>query len=600
MGTGLFQGVRWWLGRASYVFVVLTVLAGLLAGCGFGAGNSQSENTPCIYGTKRFPLVLVHVVCIRAEPTRSPDGAWSYSLSQTPQAAQLTAGSILVVAGKSVRKVESAPQRTGDRITFTTVAVPLTEVVKDGTIPLTGSITPGSITKIVDRLPPAPPPEPAQITVSPTPSQSSGSPSQGANPVISASVQTLRSAYKGACSAASAGQEPTFEATITVSAGPVIVAYHWALAGPGGSTTFIPGTLKFPGTGQQMLTADYSVPVDQYPTGVNRGQISLQVDSPSSTAAPEQPSYIVACLPSTVSPSPNPATDTSGAASGSLSVGHEPASLLADVFPSVGCYHFEPLPSLTFDGNSFLVDVTATCQVGLVKLTWKIHGELDGFLSGGAIRIVNHQLQDSGLDTSRLRGQLRLDWILSAALPQSVADRLSLDMPIRLFVEPLFAGDFPVFLAVDIRFHVGPGFTSGQALHGYASMSFTGGQGLHIHLGQIDHPYGPLIRRAGLAAGITRLFGLPTLQAWVDFPYLSLGDDIYSTGSWLWASPRIEVDIVPGHDPGLCARAEPDVSATAGIEFQLFGLGATLSTQLFDHPLPPAMSFPPSPECITS
>jgi hypothetical protein len=57
--------------------------------------------------------------------------------------------------------------------------------------------------------------------------------------------------------------------------------------------------------------------------------------------------------------------------------------------------------------------------------------------AGGALRIVNHQLRDSGLDTTRLCGQLRLDWSLSAAVPQAVLDRLSPDLPIRLFAQPL-------------------------------------------------------------------------------------------------------------------------------------------------------------------
>ena len=604
---GALVSRAWWLGQAACVLVVLTVLAALLAGCGSFGG--EAESGPCSYGK----LILVPVVCVRAEPTQYPDGTWSYRLSDL-HGARLEPGSILVVARKSVRRVESV-QQTGDQVRFATAAVPLTDVVKDGTIPLKAMVTPGSIKTVNQLLPPAPPPEPAQITPpptqitpTPTPSQSSTSSVPAVSPVISASVTTVRDAYKGDCSAASAsaGQGPKFEATISVSDGPVTVAYHWTLTSSTGSTTSIPDTLTFAGTGPQMQTVSYTVPVDQYAPGtVNTGQISLQVDSPSSAAAPEQPRFLIYCYPASVSPStstgvisPSASTGVSGVSFGSPVVRYQPANLLARVFPSLGCYQFNP--SLGLGQDSFVVDLSAWCQVGAVKLTWKVHGELGDFLSGGAIRIANHQLQDSGLNTTRLRGQLRFDWILSAAVPQAMADLLSLDLPIRLFVQPLLAGDFPVFLAVDIHLHVGPEFASGQALHGYALVSFGEGQGLSIHLSKIDNPRGPSIFGLGLDPGIRHLLSLPTLSAWVDFPYLSLGDDYYSTGAWLWASPRMQVSIVPGHDPGLCARAETDASASVGIEFQLFGLRVPLSTKVFDHPLPPAASFPRSPECITS
>ena len=233
-------------------------------------------------------------------------------------------------------------------------------------------------------------------------------------------------------------------------------------------------------------------------------------------------------------------------------------------------------------------------------LTWKLHGELEDFLSGGALHIVSHQLRDSSLGTTRLRGQLRLDWSLSAGVPEAVVKSLSLDLPIRLFVQPLLVGDFPVFLAVEIHLQIGPEFTPGQALHGYASVSFSGGQGLSIHLRAIDRPNGPSIGGLRLDPGIRDLFRLPTLRAGVDFPYLSLGDDFYSTGAWLWTSPRMSISIRPGQDPGPCARAVTDVSSSVGTEFQLFGLRAALSTQVFDHPFPPGVSFPRRPECVAS
>ena len=62
----------------------------------------------------------------------------------------------------------------------------------------------------------------------------------------------------------------------------------------------------------------------------------------------------------------------------------------------------------------------------------------------------------------------------------------------------------------------------------------------------------------------------------------------------------MSISILPGQDPGPCARAVTDASASVGTEFQLFGLRAALSTQVFDHPFPPGVSFPRSPECVTS
>ena len=228
-----------------------------------------------------------------------------------------------------------------------------------------------------------------------------------------------------------------------------------------------------------------------------------------------------------------------------------------------------------------------------------MQGDLENFLSGGALHIVSHQLRDSSLGTAGLHGQLRFDWSLSAQVPERVASNLSLDLPIRLFVQALPVGDFPVFLAVEIHLHLGPEFTPGQALHGYASVSFSGGQGLSIHLRAIDRPRGPSIGGLHLDPGIRDLLRLPTLRSSVDFPYLSLGDDFYSASAFLWTSPRMSISILPGHDPGPCARTETDASASVGTEFELFGLRASLTTQVFDHALPPAASFPRSPECTT-
>ena len=419
--------------------------------------------------------------------------------------------------------------------------------------------------------------------------------------MISVSVRTIRNKYGGPCDTASAEQEPAFEGTFSVSAGPVTVAYHWTLTDPKGATTSIPGTLTFPGSGPQTLTADYAVPVDQYVPGTdNEGTISLQVDSPGTAAAPEQLPYNVYCT--SVSPSP-PNTSTaspsgSNIVSGSRLVRDQPAHLLAHAGLEVDGYQIDP--SLALSKNSFIVDIIASRGIGPAELKWKVHGELKNFLSGGALHIVNHQLRDSSFGTAGLRGQLRFAWSLSAQVPESVAKSLALDLPIRLFVQALPVGDFPVFLAVELHLHVGPEFTPGQAFHGYASVSYSGSQGLNIHARAINRPRGPSIGGLHLDSGIRDLFRLPTLRSSVDFPYISLGDDFYSTGAFLWTSPRMSMSILPGHDPSLCARDEMDASASVGTEFELFGLRTALTTQVFDHPLPPVSSFPASPECIIS
>ena len=418
-------------------------------------------------------------------------------------------------------------------------------------------------------------------------------------PEISVSVRAVRDLYQGDCSAASTDQEPTFEGTITVSAGPVTVAYHWTLTDAKGTTASISGTLTFPGTGSQAKTTDYSVPVNQYlPDTNNEGGISLQADSPSTAAAPQQLPYFVDCSAASPSPSPNPSTSGSNVAVESRPAGDQPATLVAHTTSRGNGYQIEP--SLTLGNDSFIVDVTASHHIGPAELTWKLHGELDDFFSGGALHIVNHKLRDSSLAITRLHGQLRLDWGLSAAVPHAIADKLSRDLHFRLFVVPLLIGDFPVYLALEIHPDVELDFKPGQVLHGYVAVGFSGSQGLSIHLRAIDHSNGLSIGGLRLDPGIRDLLALPTLKAGVDFPYLSLGDDFYSTGAWLWTSPAVGVSIVPGRNPGLCARGEAEVSASVGAEFQLFGFREPLSVQVFDHRLPPAVSFPRNPECMAS
>lgn len=591
MRSDLAVQVRW-ARRAAYCLAVLIVFATLLAGCKSTSVPEASGSRPCSFGG----LILVPVVCVRAEPGQRSDGTWTYPASN-PQAAKLRPGSILIVARRSVRRVESV-QRAGNQVLLTTAAVPLTEVVKDGTIPLRASITPGSIERTVG-LPPSPPRE-SQTPTSPgqSPSHASHSPHPPVTPVISVTVRAIRDKYGGSCTAASAGQEPTFKGVFSVSAGPVTVKYHWTLTDPKGATTSIPGTLTFPELGPQTQTANYTLAVDQYVPGTdNEGTISLQVDSPRTTAAQQQPRYIISCASASPSP-PVISPGGSNVVSGSRPARDQPAVLLAGAGLEVDGYKIDP--SLALNKDSFIVDISATRGIGPAELKWSAHGELENFLSAGTLHIVSHQLRDSSFGTAGLHGQLRFDWSLSAQVPDGVANKLSLDLPIRLFVQALPVGDFPVFLTVAIHLHVGPEFTPGQALHGYASVSFAGGQGLSIHLRAIDHSKGPSIGRLHLDPGIRDLFTLPTLRSSVDFPYISIGDDFYSTGAFLWTSPRISINILPGHDPDSCARAETEASASVGTEFELFGLRAALITQVFDRALPPAASFPRNPECIAS
>ena len=208
------------------------------------------------------------------------------------------------------------------------------------------------------------------------------------------------------------------------------------------------------------------------------------------------------------------------------------------------------------------MDVTASHQIGPAELKWKLHGELDDFFSSGALHIVDIELRDSGLAITRLHGQLRLDWSLSAAVPQAIADKLSRDLHFRLFVVPLLVGDFPVFLTLEIHPDVELDFKPGQVLHGYVAVGFSGSQGLSIHLHAIDHSNGLSIGGLHLDPGIRDLLSLPTLKAGVELPYLSLGDDFYSVGAWLWTSPAVGVSIAPGRDPDLCARGEASKSVS--------------------------------------
>jgi hypothetical protein len=541
------------------------------------------------------------VVCTRAQPVQRPDGSWAYPLANR-QAAGLHAGSILIVARKAVRRVVSA-RRSGGEVILTTAAVPATEVIKDGTIRLKAGISPRDVERIPLRprpvLPPEPPPPPAPHVTTP-----SSEPPPPPPPTVTVSVSAVgEGTYRGPCPAPD-GTGPEFQAVISVSTGPVVVHFHWTatsaagLAAGGGSASSS-GQVTFPGTGLQTATVRYAVPVTLNGVGhniVDYGQVQFQVDAPVAETAPEQPAYRIYC--SSGGGGSPPDTSSPPAGSSSPVVGapaDQQAALLAKDGLTIDDYQITP--SLTLGRTAFQVSITATRHVGPALLTWKVHGRLSGFQSAGTISIVRHHLRQSRLALTGLHGTLRLDWTLTAAVPDAITDLLSLDLPIPLAAVPLDVGDFPVFLTLELHLHVGPEFRPGPALHGFASISFGGGTGLSVRAQAIDHADGPSVGALRLKPGIRNLFRVPTLDASVDFPYLSLSSDIYAAAAWLWTSPSLQLTFTPGSNPGRCVRTAADVSAAAGIGFELFGLRTDLSHQIFDRPLPPAVSFPAHPAC---
>lgn len=112
----------------------------------------------------------------------------------------------------------------------------------------------------------------------------------------------------------------------------------------------------------------------------------------------------------------------------------------------------------------------------------------------------------------------------------------------------------------------------------------------------INHADGPSVGGLRLNPGSRNLFRVPTLDVSVEFPYLSLSSDIYAAAAWLWTSPSLQLTLTPGPNPGLCVRAAADVSAAAGIGFELFGLRTELSHQILDRPTPPGGLLPGPPD----
>jgi hypothetical protein len=580
--------------RVLRFLAIAAVSAAVLSGCQPGFGTSAQ--TPVISGPCSFGgLILVPVVCTRVQPAQRPDGTWMYPLANR-QAAQLHAGSILIVARKAVRRVVSA-RRSGSEVILTTAAVPATEVIRDGTIRLRAVIRPRDVKRVPLRPRPVLPPEPLPVRPPHTPvaTQSSGPPPP---PTVTVSISAVGDGiYRGPCPVP-VGSGPEFKAVISVSTGPVIVHFHWTassasgLAADGG-TASSSGQVSFRGTGFQTATVSYAVPIT--PNGIGHhdidfGQVQFQADTPVTKIAPEQPVYRTYCTPpGTSSPPPGSTSPVVGAPAG------QQGALLA--MDGLTIDHYQITPSLALGKNSFQVDIAATRQVGPARLTWRVYGQLSGFQSAGTIRIASHHLRQSRMALSGLHGTLRLDWSLAADVPEGITQLLSLDLPIPLAVYPFAVGDFPVFLTLELHLHVSPEFRPGPALHGFASISFSGGSGMSVGAQAIDHADGPSASGLRLDPGIRNLFRIPTLNASVDFPYLSLSSDIYAANAWLWTTPSLHLALMPGANPDLCVRAAADASAAAGIGFELFGQRAELSHQIFDHPLPPTVSFPAHPTC---
>jgi hypothetical protein len=588
-----FQVARMRPGPVLRVLALAAVSAAALSGCQLGLGaQAPVVSGPCSFGG----LVLVPVVCTRTQPAQRPDGNWAYPLANR-QAARLHAGSILIVARRAVRRVVSA-RRSGSEVILTTAAVPATDVIRDGTIGLKGTISPRDVERLPLRPRPVLPPEPPTALPPPPPvtTRSSGPPPP--TPTVTVSVSAVADGtYRGPCPAPE-GTGPEFQAVISVSTGPAVVHFRWtatSAVGLDAGSAPSSGQVAFPGTGYQTATVSYIVPVIQNSLSHDNfdyGQVQFQVDAPVAETAPEQPVYRIYCT----SPPPNTSTPPPGSSSPAVGApAGQQAALLAQDGLTIDDY--EITPSLTLGRTAFQVSITAQRHVGPALLTWKVHGQLSGFQSAGTIRIARHQLRQSRLAVSGLHGTLRLDWSLAGAVPDAITKLLSLDLKIPLAALPLDVGDFPVFLALELHLHIGPEFRPGPALRGFASISFGGGTGVSVRARAIDHASGPSASGLRLNPGIRSLFRIPALDASVDFPYLSLSSDIYAANAWLWTSPSLQLTLTPGSDPGRCIRAAADVSAAAGAGFELFGQRAELSRQIFDHPLPPAASFPAHPTC---
>jgi hypothetical protein len=279
------------------------------------------------------------------------------------------------------------------------------------------------------------------------------------------------------------------------------------------------------------------------------------------------------------------------------------ARALAYVYRSaqwtIGGYTFSD-PTFSRQPGEFSVRVLATRQLGPADLTFDIRGTLSDFTSRGALRVRDRHLGQSSMGATGLAGRLAAYWSLSAAVPAAVTSRLSLNVSLPLFRWPLLVGDFPVFLAAEIRLHLAPEFSqSARILHGHAEIGFSGSQGLTFDAQSPALGVGGLAHaRRGLSFGPGSPFALPKLEFAVTFPYLEIGDDLYDpvAGALVWTGFTLGTVTASGTNPSLCLRIDALVHADVGVTAWLFGLRAGVSRQIYAHPIG-SRSRPPSPTC---
>ncbi|MFE9604529.1 hypothetical protein [Streptomyces hokutonensis] len=329
-----------------------------------------------------------------------------------------------------------------------------------------------------------------------------------------------------------------------------------------------------------------SHPGIEFDTSPGTAALSVKAPVNEATTSPVRLWFQCTSIPSSISPS-----------SGD-DVGPAPADYTSDLHWKVDGYDI--VPSLPHRKNAFAVRIEATKTLGAADLTWTIDGELRGFQSHGVVKIAHNKLKKAVFNSNRLNGTLRVDWNLSAVVPERVRDRLSLDLPIRLFYKPLLVGDFPVFLAVQLNISVTPEFPeAADVLHGHTSLSYSGDQGLSVEGQAIDQPKSASPRNVLLDPGIKNALRMPALDVGVKFPYISIGDDLFSLGASLWADFGVNATVSAGYNPRRCAAGDLSVDSEVGMTFQLFRIEADASKQVYNHAFP-RVSSPRQPRCSSS
>lgn len=584
------------LRRASASFAAVMLGAAFVSGCGLFSSNRTES--PC-----SFPglQLVVGAVCFKIPPTVNSNGTWTWP-SSDPKTKRLHRGGIVIVAKQAVRQVTSVTT-TGGNVTVATAPVPLTEVIANGTIPLAPQ---GRARVLMSQVDPANP-IPVPFTPTPEPTPAPATPV----PTVTVYPSAVRSQYAGPCPSSPNFAPLAFQAVIEVSATPATVTYQWQTSDGAGSGV---QTLNFPAGGAVEQTVSTN-PAD-LPDQAGSGWIQIAVTGPNghTISSAQLPYQIICATPVLVSPSAS-ASPSSASASPPSSASASPSSVpeirpaqdrpadaieLADARAAadwqIGRYSITS--TLSFS-HGLAIGLTATCTLGPGVLTFTISGTLGDFTSHGSLHVRNHQLANSGMGASGLRGNLVATWSLSAAVPRSRLSHLSLNVAIPLFSWPLLVGDFPILLAAQARLHVAPDFgQSASVLHGMADISFSGSQGLTMN--EQSQPVG----RGGLAPALPELrlgpaipFELPELDLAVTFPYLTIGDDFYDlTSALVWFGFTLDATTSTGTDPALCLYTDDQVHADVGITFQLFGLAAGASEQLYDHHVR-SSSFPANPVC---